>query len=137
MDILRLLGAFAGGMVLSLLFGIFFLKKRTDTQVAAVTILRQIIGIAYLAVLFFFGRKNGWNIFPPLVGAAVGFTLPSLFVTARLLKDSRKRVSCTSGQTEDTGIADNTKKAKKTDKADETEIFADDRRTDRSEEHHG
>lgn len=143
MDVLLPVGALALGAVLSLVFGAFLLKKHSFSLVTSVTVIRQTVGIAYLALLFFLCRKNGWNVLPVLCGGAVGFTLPSFFVTARLLKESAKEPPRPSERIEDSPPADNTDGTDKTDKTvetvetDEADGSAKSENADRSEEHHG
>ena len=47
---------------------------------------RQLVQIAYLVILFLFGRHTPWNPIWLLVGGAVGITLPMFYFTYRLVK---------------------------------------------------
>ncbi len=87
MKALLFAGAFFGGAILSFLCYLLakWVLKHRDKYYFAVSMLRQLIGVAYLAALFFLGRgKDGLYLL--LLGGALGITLPALFLTARLLK---------------------------------------------------
>lgn len=68
----------------------FYIQLRTlNRDPAALThtySLRQILNVVYLAGVFLLGRAMSWELFPLLLGAALGLTIPAFFFAARLVK---------------------------------------------------
>ena len=98
MDILYGAAAFFGGAVLAYLNYLIskaFLR-RPKGGLTLPTLLRQTISIGYLAALYLLAEPLGWNPWALLIGGALGVTIPSLILTALMLrqpqqKDSEKR----------------------------------------------
>ncbi|MCQ2405866.1 MAG: hypothetical protein MJ067_01440 [Oscillospiraceae bacterium] len=85
------LGAFIVGAVLSYVnYRISrLLLSRSKNSLAALSMLRQLISIAYLVILFVFGRSFAPNLYMLLIGGALGITLPSFYLTMRLVKEDK------------------------------------------------
>ena len=100
MKIIWLLTTFLGGSLLSL--GCYFLAKwvilNHSGQFASVSIVRQVISVAYLTALFFLGRNSEYLSWL-LIGGAFGVTVPSLLFTKKLIKVAQGQ----SGKEEDHG----------------------------------
>ena len=80
--------AFLGGAVIALLnawlTGLVLRKK--PSVFSSFFAVRQILNIAYLALVYYLSRFLPWGLAPLLLGAAIGLTVPSFFFTARLTK---------------------------------------------------
>lgn len=61
------------------------LKKKPSALASFFTV-RQILNIGYLAAVYFLAKVLPWDLFPLLIGAALGITLPSFFFTAQIAK---------------------------------------------------
>ena len=61
------------------------LKKDPSALVQTYT-LRQILNVAYLAGVFFLARAMSREMFPLLLGAALGLTIPAFFFAVKLMK---------------------------------------------------
>ncbi len=68
----------------------YFYKKKPDSYVVA-SVLRQIISVSYLVLLYLISMKLKLNISFVLIGGALGVTLPSFFLTARLLSNKKDK----------------------------------------------
>ncbi len=79
--------AFAGGTLLAYLQYLLsrYVLLHNESRYPLVAAVRIITGIAYLAAMFFLGRRLG-NIYFMLIGGAVGTTVPMAFFTVRLTK---------------------------------------------------
>lgn len=92
-DFIGAILAFAAGVIIC--FGNFrlseyFLKHRPE-KYSSVSVLRQIIQVAYILVLFFTAKYTPWNRSFVLIGGALGVTLPMFVFTYRLLKTNNDR----------------------------------------------
>ena len=65
------------------------LEKDANKAVGFV-VTRQIINFAYLAAVFFIGRKLADNVNPMLIGAAVGLTVPAFIFTLSISKKMKE-----------------------------------------------
>lgn len=63
----------------------YFLKSRQD-KYSYVSVIRQIVQVAYILVLFFTAKYTPWDRTYILIGGVLGITLPMFFFTYRLLK---------------------------------------------------
>ena len=89
MHIIRMgLPALLGGAVLAVAeyFLAKWVLKHHAQHYAAVSVIRQLLNVGYLAALFFLGRGDTQGLVPLLVGGALGLTVPAAFLTAALLK---------------------------------------------------
>lgn len=80
--------AFLGGCAVSALnfaINLRALKKHPD-RLASLSVVRQIISVAYLAAAYFLGKVLPWGYAPLLIGAAIGLTVPSVLLSLRLAK---------------------------------------------------
>ena len=75
--------AFLGGSAISLINAIITAKqvKSENQTLGNVTILRQVLSFSYLILTYFVVRKLGIDYLMPLLGAAVGLTVPSILFT--------------------------------------------------------
>ncbi|MCQ2449701.1 MAG: LPXTG cell wall anchor domain-containing protein [Clostridia bacterium] len=62
------------------------LMKKSENGLGVASLLRQLVSLSYLLALFFVGRKCGWHPWMPLVGGALGLTLPMFALTPSLLR---------------------------------------------------
>ena len=60
--------------------------KKKPSALASFFAVRQIINVAYLAAVFFLAPYLPWELFPLLIGAALGITIPSFYFTAKLTR---------------------------------------------------
>ena len=77
------LAAFLGGSLISLINAIITAKQvKSDKESLGNTpIIRQILSFAYLILAYFVVKKLGIDYLMPLIGAAVGLTVPSVLFT--------------------------------------------------------
>ena len=80
--------AFAGGAAVALVnFAINRrVLKRKPAASAYISIVRQVLNVAYLVLAFLLARVLPWGSTPLLVGAALGLTLPAFPLALRLAK---------------------------------------------------
>ena len=80
--ILTGVGAFVAAAAVSLLIGLLTKKKLTEGSSLGVafSLLRNVVNVAVLAGAFFLGKNTGLSIPALLVGAALGLTVPNLFL---------------------------------------------------------
>ncbi len=73
--------AFLGGSVISLINALITAKKVNSgsQSVFSGSLFRQIAGIAYMAGVYFLTRHIGMDPLWPLLGAALGLTIPAIF----------------------------------------------------------
>ena len=62
------------------------LLRKKPELLSMITLPRQIVNIAYLAIVYFLADKTPWDLMPLLVGAAVGLTGAVFLFTRQLLK---------------------------------------------------
>ncbi|MBE6766983.1 MAG: hypothetical protein E7550_05255 [Ruminococcaceae bacterium] len=60
--------------------------KKSPEKYAVSTVWRQGIQVLYLVAVFIIAEKLPLNSFYPLLGAALGITIPGFYFTSRLLK---------------------------------------------------
>ena len=63
-----------------------YVLKKHPAQYAMTPVVRQLIQVAYLVVLFFFGDRTPWDKIWLLAGGCIGITVPMLWFTYRLVK---------------------------------------------------
>lgn len=85
--------ALLGGALLALVnYGIArAMMKKSGNGLGIASMLRQLIGLAFLVTLYFVSRKYGWNQWMTLLGGALGLTLPMFALTPSLLKAARRQ----------------------------------------------
>lgn len=66
-------------------FSRYVIKKHSD-KYAVTAVVRQLIQVAYLVLLFFFGEKTPWDRMWLLVGGCLGITIPMIWFTLQLVK---------------------------------------------------
>ena len=100
-EIIAAIVAFVLGYIVSALNAKFLSSKLEDISNATIieTIIRQAINIAYLVIVFFVVSKLNISIFLPLLGAAVGLTIPIVKLTVKLVS----KVSAASKPSEKNG----------------------------------
>lgn len=54
---------------------------------------RMIINVGYLVLLYFLSRKLSLNLIALLAGGALGLTIPNIFFTSRLMKETSAQTS--------------------------------------------
>lgn len=82
--------AFLAGAVISYInyrISLLVLRKKPDA-VAASSVARQFLNIAYFAAVYFITPYTPWDMIPLLVGAALGVTIPMFYFTYLLLRVS-------------------------------------------------
>ena len=72
--------AFLGGSLISLINGLITAKQASSDSNTAFSgsLIRQILGAAYMAGTYFIVRRIGLDPIWPLLGAAGGLTIPSI-----------------------------------------------------------
>ena len=72
--------AFLGGAVISLINAVITAKQVKDESqgIGKTSIIRQVLSLIYLAATYFVVRKMGIDYFLPLLGAAIGLTVPAI-----------------------------------------------------------
>lgn len=80
--------AFLGGSVIAVINTLIMAKhvKSESHSLPGITLLRQIINAVYLAAIYFGCRKLSFDSFWPLIGAATGITIPSIFFAITIAK---------------------------------------------------
>ena len=81
--------AFLGGSVISVVNAVITAKQinsETHSISGNTPIIRQVLSFAYLAGVFLVVRKLPIDPFWPLIGAAVGLTVPSILFTLTIVK---------------------------------------------------
>lgn len=91
-DIIAAAVAFAAGVLVAALNYLISksVLQKSPEKFSFVTILRQVIQIAFLVLAFVASQKLELNMVYPLVGAVVGLTLPMLFFTKKLVSFNEK-----------------------------------------------
>lgn len=81
----------AGGLISLVNYRISagFLRRGTQSYLAG-TVLRQLCSVGLLVACFFLGENTDLPTVALLVGAVLGLTVPSFFLTGRLLKLDRR-----------------------------------------------
>ena len=83
--------AFLGGAVISLINAVITAKlvKSNKDAMGNASVLRQILGLIYLAATYFVVRKLGIDYFLPLLGAAIGVTIPAILFAITIAKNMK------------------------------------------------
>lgn len=91
-DIIAAAVAFAAGVLVAALNYLISkaVLQKSPEKFSFVTILRQVIQIAFLVLAFFASQKLELNMVYPFVGAVVGLTVPMLFFTKKLVSFNEK-----------------------------------------------
>lgn len=78
--VLAALIAFLGGAVISLINAVITAKQAASSSesMGNTSLIRQILSMVYLTATYFVVRKLGIDYLMPMVGAAVGLTVPSI-----------------------------------------------------------
>lgn len=69
------------------------LEAKRPNSVAVSFVPRQVINIAYIVSLYFFSSKTGYSMIGLLLCGAIGLSVGSVFLTAKLVKPSENAVS--------------------------------------------
>ncbi|MBQ6505283.1 MAG: hypothetical protein IJI57_15350 [Flexilinea sp.] len=85
------LAAFLGGSLISLINAIITAKqvKSENQSLGSTPILRQALSFVYLAGTYFVVKKLGIDYMMPLIGAAVGLTVPAILFTITIAKNMK------------------------------------------------
>ena len=80
--------AFLGGSVIAVINAIITAKQINSEQqsLSSASVIRQILAFAYLAGTYFAVRKIGIELMWPMMGAAVGLTVPSILFAITIAK---------------------------------------------------
>ena len=80
--------AFLGGSIIAVVNALIMAKqvKSESHSLSGISFIRQILSVVYLAAIYFFCRKLSYDNFWPLIGAAAGLTIPSIFFTITIAK---------------------------------------------------
>ena len=83
--------AFLGGSLISLVNALITAKqvKSEKESYGSASILRQVLSLAYLAGTYFVVKKSGIDFLLPLIGAAVGLTVPAILFTLTIAKQMK------------------------------------------------
>ena len=83
--------AFLGGAVISLINAVITARqvKSNKDAMGNASVLRQILGLIYLTATYFVVRKLGIDYFLPLLGAAIGVTIPSILFAITIAKNMK------------------------------------------------
>ena len=85
------LASFLGGSLISLINALITAKqvKSEKESFGSASILRQVLSVIYLCGTYFVVRKLGIDYLMPLVGAAVGLTVPAILFTLTIAKNMK------------------------------------------------
>ena len=80
--------AFLGGSVIAVINALIMAKhvKSESHSLSGISLTRQILSVVYLAAVYFICRKLSYDNFWPLIGAAAGLTIPSIFFAVTIAK---------------------------------------------------
>ena len=83
--------AFLGGSVISVFNAVLTAKQVVSEHEikASVTLLRQLLNFAYFFGTWFVSRKLGIDYMLPLIGAAIGLTVPSILLSITIAKNMK------------------------------------------------
>ena len=83
--------AFLGGAVISLVNAVITARqvKSNKDAMGNASVLRQILGLIYLTATYFVVRKLGIGYFLPLLGAAIGVTIPAILFAITIAKNMK------------------------------------------------
>ncbi len=85
------LAAFLGGSLISLINALITAKhvQSENQSLGNAPILRQVLSFVYLAGTYFVVKKLGIDLMLPLIGAAVGLTVPAILFTITIAKNMK------------------------------------------------
>ena len=86
------LAAFLGGSLISLINAIITAKQVKSEELSSfgnASILRQVFNVVYFAGTFFVVKKLGIDYLLPMIGAAVGLTIPAILFTITIAKNMK------------------------------------------------
>ncbi|MBR6090115.1 MAG: hypothetical protein IKP86_09290 [Anaerolineaceae bacterium] len=80
--------AFLGGSLISLINAVITAKQvaSENRSAGSASLMRQVLSMAYLALTWFVIRKMGIDQLFPLLGAAIGLTVPAILFTITIAK---------------------------------------------------
>ena len=86
-----LAAAFLGGALVAWLNYLLSRRAlRADGGAAAVSAVRTLCSVGYLAAVYFLAPYTPWERLWMLLGAALGLTVPMAYFTVRLLREARR-----------------------------------------------
>ena len=86
-----LAAAFLGGALVAWLNYLLSRRAlRADGGAAAVSAVRTLCSVGYLAAVYFLAPYTPWERLWMLLGAALGLTVPMVYFTVRLLREARR-----------------------------------------------
>ena len=86
-----LAAAFLGGALVAWLNYLLSRRAlRADGGAAAVSAVRTLCSVGYLAAIYFLAPFTPWERIWMLLGAALGLTVPMAYFTVRLLRETRR-----------------------------------------------
>ena len=85
------LAAFLGGSLISLINALITAKqvKSEEQSFGNASIIRQVFSVVYFAGTFFVVKKLGIDHLMPMIGAAVGLTVPAILFTITIAKNMK------------------------------------------------
>lgn len=100
--------AFLGGAAVSALN--YWINRRAlekkPSALASLSVVRQLLSVGYLAAVFFLSRALSVEVTWPLVGAALGLTVPAVLLSFRLAKRNDSLSAGTGSSEEEGGDSD-------------------------------
>ena len=80
--------AFLGGSLIAMVNALIMAKqvKSESHSLSGISFIRQTLSVVYLAAIYFGCRKLSFDSFWPLIGAATGLTIPSIFFAITIAK---------------------------------------------------
>ncbi len=88
-DVIFAIAAFLGGSLVSLANALIA-AKALKTGKAGFQVVRSALNIGYLTAVFFITKNMDCNIAWPLVGAAVGLTVPAVLFALEIAKHQKE-----------------------------------------------
>lgn len=88
-DVIFALVAFLGGALIALVNALIAAKS-IKTGKSAYMAIRSILNVAYLTAVFFITKNMDCNIAWPMIGAAVGLTVPSVLFALEIAKHQKE-----------------------------------------------
>jgi len=83
--------SFLGGSVISLINALVTAKqvKSKNPNMGSASIIRQVLGLVYLTAVYFVTKKLGIDLLLPLLGAAIGLTVPAILFGITIAKNMK------------------------------------------------
>jgi len=82
-------------------------NKKSSSPIAIISFLRQTFNIAYLVAIYFLSELLPWPVEAMLIGAALGVTVPSFILSAKLSKEIAAKAQKKSADYESAGQQQN------------------------------